>query len=338
MSRSKLIFALAIWAGALAFSACASASDLSALPDLGSSKTASVAQDALAKDAICTKCHDESDDKPILAIYQTPHGVRADANAPSCQSCHGASESHVKKPEGAATRPLPDVVFGAKLKTGTASTPDTQNEACMGCHQAGERVNWSGSQHQDHDLACSSCHKVHTAADPVMSKLSQVQVCGTCHKTQRAQLRLFSTHPVQAGDMGCSDCHNPHGSVGPSLLAKKTVNETCYTCHAEKRGPFLWEHEPVGDDCDTCHTPHGSNSPPLLKQRVPFLCQDCHTADHGSGINSGANLPNGNVTTVNGQLPLASRSPRAQTNARACLNCHVVVHGSNHPAGAKFSR
>ena len=29
---------------------------------------------------------------------------------------------------------------------------------------------------------------------------------------------------------------------------------------------------------------------------------------------------------------------RAQLAARACLNCHVLVHGSNHPAGAKFQR
>ena len=26
-------------------------------------------------------------------------------------------------------------------------------------------------------------------------------------------------------------------------------NETCYQCHAEKRGPFLWEHQPARDDC-----------------------------------------------------------------------------------------
>ncbi len=43
------------------------------------------------------------------------------------------------------------------------------------------------------------------------------------------------------------------------------MNETCYTCHADKRGPFLWEHQPVNEDCTNCHTPHGSNITPLLK-------------------------------------------------------------------------
>jgi DmsE family decaheme c-type cytochrome len=121
-------------------------------------------------------------------------------------------------------------------------------------------------------------------------------------------------------------------------LVRNSVNETCYTCHAEKRGPFLWEHSPAVDDCTNCHAPHGSTNPALLKARVPWLCQTCHSGDHGAAINSGANLPGGSATTVNGLQALANQSPRAQTNARACLNCHVLIHGSNHPAGAKFQR
>jgi hypothetical protein len=75
-----------------------------------------------------------------------------------------------------------------------------------------------------------------------------------------------------------------------------------------------------------------------LKARAPFLCQECHSGDHGAAVNGGGNLPNGNVTTVNGQQSQAAQAPRAQMNARACLNCHVLIHGSNHPAGAKFQR
>jgi DmsE family decaheme c-type cytochrome len=139
-------------------------------------------------------------------------------------------------------------------------------------------------------------------------------------------------------EMVCSDCHNPHGSVGPTLLVKKTVNETCFTCHAEKRGPFLWDHAPVVDNCTTCHTPHGSVNAPLLKTRAPWLCQDCHSGDHGNQVNSGANLATGAVTTINGLLQPGAAAPRVQMGARACLNCHVLIHGSNHPAGAKFQR
>ena len=172
----------------------------------------------------------------------------------------------------------------------------------------------------------------------MLAKTTQSEVCFACHKTQRAQIHLISTHPILVGKVACSDCHNPHGSTAEKLMVKDTVNETCYTCHADKRGPFLWEHSPVVDDCTNCHTPHGSTKPALLKARAPWLCQECHSGDHGAAVNSGANLPNGNATTVNNLQGLANQSPRAQTNARACLNCHVLIHGSNHPAGAKFQR
>ena len=82
----------------------------------------------------------------------------------------------------------------------------------------------------------------------------------------------------------------------------------------------------------------GSTNAALLKQRTPWLCQDCHSTDHSGPINSGANLPNGAATTINGRLPAANQAPRTQTNGRNCLSCHAMVHGSNHPAGARFQR
>ena len=315
--------------------ACAWVGYLLASPALAAENPvpeATVAQNALARDAVCTACHNESWRVPVLSIYQTPHGNRADPRAPNCQTCHGPSDAHRMDPAGAH----PDVVFAPKSKN--VSSADDRNGVCLTCHQTGLRMHWAGSEHQSQNLACSNCHTVHVAHDPVLAKVTQPDVCYACHKTQRAQTHRISTHPIVAGEMACSDCHNPHGSTGPKLLVKNSVNETCYTCHAEKRGPFLWEHSPVVDDCTNCHTPHGSTNTPLLKARVPWLCQECHSGDHAAAINSGANLPNGNATTINGMQPLANQSPRTQTNARACLNCHVLIHGSNHPAGAKFQR
>ena len=289
----------------------------------------------LAGDKVCTRCHDESEAKPILAMYKTRHGVKADERTPGCQSCHGASIAHVKNIGGTGEkRAEPDVVFGAHSKTGAK----VQSGACLQCHDNGKRNFWMGSQHESRDIACVACHRIHTARDPVLEKSTQPEVCFTCHKTQRAQIHLFSTHPILAGKIACSDCHNPHGSTGPHLLVRDSVNETCYMCHADRRGPFLWEHEPVQDDCTTCHTPHGSTNPTLLKTRVPFLCQECHSGDHAAQVNSGANLQNGALTTVGGINPLANAAARAQLMGRACLNCHVLIHGSNSPAGAKFQR
>jgi DmsE family decaheme c-type cytochrome len=172
-----------------------------------------------------------------------------------------------------------------------------------------------------------------------MAKQTQPEVCFACHKEQRAQTHRISTHPIDAGKVVCSDCHNPHGSTGPKLLVKNSLNETCYTCHAEKRGPFLWEHGPVIDDCANCHTPHGSNISPLLKTRLPYLCQECHSGDHGSTVRSGTYLLQGNATTINGyQAGTSNAGPTSQATGRACLNCHLLIHGSNSPAGAKFQR
>ena len=301
-------------------------------------KPAARPADAIDRDAVCTRCHDETESKPLLSIYQSAHGNKADTRTPSCQGCHGESESHLKGDPGQKGRAAPDIVYGAKSKSYPQTAPGIQDDKCLGCHQSGLRTHWSGSQHQSQGVACSSCHSSHVPKDPVLEKSTQPEVCFACHKTQRSEIHLFSTHPILAGKTACAECHNPHGSTGPKLLVKNNTNETCYTCHAEKRGPFLWEHQPVFDDCANCHTPHGSNNPPLLKQRTPWLCQECHTADHANTVDSGANLLNGNVTTVDGQQLPANLSPRAQANARNCLNCHVMIHGSNHPAGAKFNR
>jgi hypothetical protein len=40
----------------------------------------------------------------------------------------------------------------------------------------------------------------------------------------------------------------------------------CYKCHADKQGPFVFEHAPLKvEGCTACHDPHGSANPKLLK-------------------------------------------------------------------------
>jgi DmsE family decaheme c-type cytochrome len=285
----------------------------------------------------CLDCHDS---EPATLILQTPHAVKADERTPfaqhQCETCHGASPEHIAEPSMKSVA----VVFAGPER----SPVEKRNAVCLTCHDTGLRTHWSGSQHETRGVACNDCHTVHAKEQKVLSKATQADVCFTCHKEQRAQIHRISTHPLAvtslatAAGMACSDCHNPHGSAGPKLLVKSSVNETCYTCHAEKRGPFLWEHAPVADDCTNCHTPHGSVNASLLKMRPPLLCQQCHSGDHGAQANSGANLAGGGVTTANGLQQPGASTPRAQVAARACLNCHVLIHGSNHPAGAKFQR
>jgi DmsE family decaheme c-type cytochrome len=307
------------------------------------------AKDLILKgDAKCTGCHDEADEPTgaatmlelnpsVLAIAKSRHGVKADGRTPTCTDCHGESDKH-RLHKGSDKPPKVDRSF----RKNTATSAEERSDACLTCHKGDKRSHWDGSQHASRDVACNSCHKVHTQNDKVMSKKTQPEVCYACHKTERAQSHRMSTHPIAAGKMTCSDCHNAHGSTGPKLLTKNTVNETCYTCHAEKRGPFLHEHQPVNDDCLTCHTPHGSPNLSLLKARQPYLCQECHQ-DHGRQLFSSAQVANGPGSpalgvSVNATTGLAGKQLSIQGNGRMCGNCHSVIHGSNAPNGGFFNR
>ncbi|HJV88640.1 MAG TPA: DmsE family decaheme c-type cytochrome [Noviherbaspirillum sp.] len=281
------------------------------------------AQDLVLKgDAKCTSCHDEADSPKLLAIGKTKHGTVADGRTPTCTKCHGDSDKHANY-KGKDKPPKPDMTFDK----GSANPTEQRSEVCLSCHKKdAKRSHWEGSTHQTHDVACSSCHTVHAGKDKALSKKTQTEVCFTCHKEQRSQVNRISHHPILEGKVACSDCHNPHGSVGPKLMKGDSVVETCYACHAEKRGPFVWNHAPVSEDCAICHNPHGSNVESMLKTRPPFLCHQCHTP-HG-----------GNLAQLTNQSPRATsvgRNGITYTQGRGCVNCHTEVHGGNNPANAQ---
>lgn len=271
----------------------------------------------------CLKCHDDSH---TALVFKTKHAVSADARTPfahlQCETCHGPGGNHAAHLHPGEDRPaIP--MFGSK----STATVAQENKVCLSCHQDSHRVGWQGSMHEREGLACVSCHTIHAEHDPVLAKTEQPKVCYQCHQTVRADFTKYSRHPVRDGNMDCTSCHAPHGSLNQHLLIASTINDTCYTCHAEKRGPFLWEHPPVSEDCSLCHTPHGSVNPALLVNRPPMLCQSCHSqAGHPSLAFSGAGLPGG------------GGKPNGMLVAGSCLNCHSQVHGSNDPSGSELNR
>ncbi len=271
----------------------------------------------LKDDAKCTRCHDETEEYPVLSIGKTKHGTRADQRTPTCTSCHGESDTHANKPEGAIERPAPERGFSKRSKT----PMEDRSAACLTCHQGGKRIHWQRSLHASSEVTCASCHKVHATHDPARDKMAQTEVCYACHKEQRAQMMRPYRHPVAEGKVACSDCHNPHGSAGPKNMVRDSVNDTCFTCHMEKRGPFVRSHQPVQEDCSICHNPHGTSNPSLLKVRAPFLCQTCHE-------------PRGHPSTAPDDTPVGGGNPgtsQAVIMARGCVNCHTNIHGSNNP-------
>ncbi len=289
----------------------------------------------------CVECHEG-----FYAITRTKHHVQGDPRTPKaqnaeCSGCHGDLSAHQATPR---VKGLVPISFGAK------APPGPQNESCMNCHQAGTRIHWEGSKHQQTQTSCASCHRMHAPKDPVLVPETQASVCFDCHKDRRAEMHRLSTHPTKSGFITCSSCHASHGSSSQrASLQKDSVNETCYTCHAQFRGPFLWEHRSAQDDCTNCHNPHGTNNPPMLKVRQPFLCQQCHqNLNHANIVQSGTRLQPGvlgeftpNVFGTNTANRIANSGQMGQAErlvGNACANCHMKIHGSNHPSGARLQR
>jgi len=273
----------------------------------------------------CLGCHDDvTATYNGAALFKGKHAHRGDKRAPfgpgglQCEACHGPGATHAQGKKAAQIN---------SLKADSGATPQERSAPCLACHQSGARVAWHASAHERGNVACSDCHKMHQDRDPVLVKASEPDVCLTCHRPKRADFQKPSTHPVRFGLMGCSDCHSAHGSTTVAMLNKPTLNQTCYSCHAEKRGPLLWEHQPVSEDCSLCHTAHGSVRNALLNKSPPLLCQQCHApAGHPSFGLTSKSLPGGGA---GGSIYLV---------AGGCTNCHSQVHGSNHPAGAKLMR
>ena len=171
-----------------------------------------------------------------------------------CENCHGPGSAHVKAGGGRGVGGI--ISFRPNDLSRTA---EENNAICLTCHERGDRTNWPGSTHDTRGLMCTNCHTVmkQVSRKFQLKTAFEPDTCFQCHKDRRAQMFRSSHMPLREGKMVCSDCHNPHGSFTEALLKKDSINDTCYTCHAEKRGPFLFEHLPVRENCDNCHDPHG---------------------------------------------------------------------------------
>jgi DmsE family decaheme c-type cytochrome len=271
----------------------------------------------------CLACHNNP---AVVGIFRTRHAVPTDPRSPfghgqlQCESCHGPGGDHsigVQR-DGKWTPVI-------RFATDSAASVETQNGMCLGCHEADVDFAWHGGAHDDNRVSCAGCHQVHTASDPVLKVSTQAEKCFGCHAFRKSDSLKAYSHPIRKGKMACTGCHSPHGATTESMLTRQTINDTCYQCHAEKRGPFLWEHAPVAEDCTNCHEPHGSNHAGMLVQSAPLLCQGCHSQ---SGHPSIAYDAGG----------LAGAVPSQYLLGQSCLNCHSQVHGSNHPSGSKLMR
>jgi DmsE family decaheme c-type cytochrome len=262
----------------------------------------------------CLGCHETQ------SYVGTRHALTSIPRSPAathgCESCHGPGKAHVE--EGDPSK----IINPAKL------TPQRASETCATCHDRGGHALWSGSQHDSRNVGCVTCHSVHSSKGPKQLKAAtELAQCASCHKDKIAKLDRSGHMPVREGKMQCSSCHNPHGTTNVKLLRRgDSIAEACTSCHAEKRGPYLWEHAPGRDGCTTCHDPHGSSNERMLVSKPPILCQRCHV---------GTRHPS---TIYDAGLIGAGATPSVRIYARSCVTCHSMIHGSNHPSGQRFIR
>ncbi len=269
---------------------------------------------------VCANCHEQPHNSTLL----TAHGAKNDAMGSMCQACHGDASEHLKDP---SKHPANVVKYG---------TPAQKTAVCMTCHANNRHLAfWESGRHAANDVTCTNCHSIHgkeknptIASFQTTFRANQADVCGQCHQAIRAATLKPSHHPIPEGKMTCSDCHNPHGAIAPAMLRNPSINEQCTSCHADKRGPYVFEHPPVEENCASCHNPHGSSHYKLLNEHTPNLCQECHEWSRHPGTIYGA---------VGGFLDPATGGPNTPSAVntrlvgRACLNCHNAIHGSNAP-------
>jgi len=268
-------------------------------------KTDAKASDYAGSEA-CKTCHED--------IYkgweQSPHwkttlNTKEGPSHQGCEACHGAAAAHVADPSDTS-----------KLFLFKKASAKEINARCLTCHAtSNEHTHAINSLHAKNDVSCTSCHSPHHAevAEHLLVK-AQPGLCYSCHLEQKAQFDMPFHHRVNEGLVQCSDCHNVHGTVKPKQVRTSSAqNVVCFTCHADKQGPFVFEHEAVKiEGCQSCHTVHGGPNPHMLKvSNVNLLCLQCHTQSTFSGAPGTPSFHNQN------------------TFFQACTLCHSQIHGSN---------
>jgi DmsE family decaheme c-type cytochrome len=248
---------------------------------------------------ICASCH-EAEAKGFGSNPHSKLALEHGKTGATCESCHGAGKAHV---EGGG-----DV---SKIFNPGKAPAKEVDKTCLGCH-AGAHPDFERSPHAKADVSCLGCHDIHKSEGAEhLLKASQPTLCFQCHTDEKAQFDMPFHHKVNEGLVKCSDCHDVHGTFEKSnLRSRNDSNLICTKCHAEMRGPFVYEHTPVkGEGCMGCHTPHGSQNARMLNMpNINTLCNQCHSPV-AAGTVHGMNAGSSELTP--------------------CTDCHTFIHGSN---------
>ena len=276
------------------------------------------ANDNYVGNAKCLECHDDMTktfSTNIHARLRTFEGKTIMVGN-ECESCHGPGQKHIEEGDAAS-------IFSFK-----GIGADQSSQACLKCHNTMKGNDWNLSDHALNEVSCTACHSIHT---PDKTKQNEQALCMNCHTDIRTKSHYPSHHPVKEGKMKCSSCHQHHGSLVNNMKTNERMNDLCLSCHADKRGPFVFEHAPVAEDCMTCHDPHGTVANNLLKQNEPFLCLQCHESHFHAGRLGSTEARTLPATGWVSENPHGTEGWRRAFLTK-CTQCHFKIHGSDHPS------
>ncbi|MGC2194511.1 MAG: DmsE family decaheme c-type cytochrome [Terriglobales bacterium] len=247
----------------------------------------------------CKTCHEELYTK---RFETTPHFKTTLKDGHGCESCHGPGAEHV-----AGGGDVSKIIRFKDLSRPQASA------RCLSCHgDSHDQAHFSRSGHASNDVGCLDCHSPHHAKETQqLLTQTQPQLCYGCHTATKADFAKPYHHRVNEGFVQCSDCHNLHGtSTLRNVRNVGSGDAICIKCHADKQGPFVFEHLPVKTEgCSSCHMAHGATNPRLLRvSQTSLLCLQCHTFPTQGPVGPAHNL---------------------SQKYQACTTCHTAVHGSN---------
>lgn len=254
----------------------------------------------------CKTCHeDQYKNFETTLHFRTTLDTKKGPEWRGCEACHGPGKEHA---EGGGDK--------TKIFAFRNASAQEISSRCLDCHEQGEEhSNFARSAHLQNGVSCIDCHSPHHAKEgQFLLVKAQPELCYTCHLNIKPQFDMPFHHRVNEGLVKCADCHNPHGGfLEKQLRAAVARDAVCFTCHADKQGPFVFEHHPVkSEGCVACHVPHGSPNPHMMKlSNLNLLCLQCHTASSFSG---------------------APGTPQFHSQAsqfQACVICHMAIHGSN---------
>ena len=256
----------------------------------------------------CKSCHEH--DAASQSYDHGPHWkTERDTRGVSwqgCETCHGPGKAHVES-QGDKSK----IIRFPEL------TAEKASRICLDCHQTAEdNTDFARSQHLTSSVGCTTCHSEHKPQGKLKQlTTSQPELCYGCHLETRPEFSKPFHDPVNEGLVQCTDCHNAHGGFQSKLLRSTAAQEqVCFKCHAEKAGPFVFEHAPVKTEgCGVCHTQiHGSSNPRLLNRaNLNLQCLECHTVTAGSAAGAPPGFHN------------------QALKYQACTMCHTQIHGSN---------